>query len=96
VYGHPEWPEALQYESPRLERRILAGEPLVLGFTTRRGREALEQVLRIEECGGKIARLRGYAFCPETMREVGAALGLPVRTGLYRYPTPEPGRTYPR
>ena len=45
----------------------------------------------LEERDGGIARLRGYAFCPETMREVGAALGLRVRTGLYRYPTPAPG-----
>jgi hypothetical protein len=35
-----------------------------------------------------------YAFCPETMREIGAALGLRVRTGLYRYPTPEPGKSW--
>jgi hypothetical protein len=49
-------------------------------------------VLRFDEVDGRIARLRGYAFCPETMREVGAALGLRVRTGLYRYPTPAPGQ----
>jgi hypothetical protein len=51
-------------------------------------------VLRFDEREGRIARLRGYAFCPETMREVGAALGLRVRTGLYRYPTPAPGKTW--
>jgi RNA polymerase sigma-70 factor (ECF subfamily) len=94
VFGHPEWPAALQYEGARLERAELDGEPIVLGFTTRRGREALEQVLRIEEIDGRIARLRGYAFCPETMREVGEQLGLSVRTGLYRYPTAAPGRVY--
>jgi RNA polymerase sigma-70 factor (ECF subfamily) len=94
VFGHPEWPAPFQYESARLERAVLDGEPLVLGFTTRGGREALEQVLRLEEVEGSILRLRGYAFCPETMREIADALGLPVRTGLYRYPTPEPGKTY--
>jgi RNA polymerase sigma-70 factor (ECF subfamily) len=94
VFGHPEWPAPFQYEAARIERAQLAGEPLVLGFTTRRGREALEQVLRLEEVDGRIRRLRGYAFCPETMREVASALGLPVRTGLYRYPTPVPGSTY--
>jgi RNA polymerase sigma-70 factor, ECF subfamily len=95
VFGHPEWPAELQYEGARLERAELDGEPIVLGFTTRRGREALEQVLRIEEADdGRIARLRGYAFCPETMREVGERLGLRVRTGLYRYPTAAPGRSY--
>ena len=77
MYGHPEWPAAFQYEAARIERAVLDGEPLVLGFTTRRGREALEQVLRFEEQDGRIARMRGYAFCPETMREVGEALGLP-------------------
>ena len=94
VFGHPEWPAELQYTGARFERAELDGEPILLGFTTRRGREALEQVLRIEEVDGRIARLRGYAFCPETMREVGERLGLRVRTGLYRYPTPEPGETY--
>ena len=94
VFGHPEWPPELQYSGSRLARAELDGEPLILGFTTRRGREALEQVLRIEEIDGKIARLRGYAFCPETMREVGERLGLRVRTGLYRYPTAAPGKTY--
>jgi RNA polymerase sigma-70 factor (ECF subfamily) len=94
VFGHPEWPAELQYTGSRLARADFDGEPLILGFTTRRGREALEQVLRIDEVDGRIARLRGYAFCPETMREVGARLGLRVRTGLYRYPTPAPGRAY--
>ncbi len=96
VFGHPEWPAELQYSGSRLESKDLDGEAVILGFTTRRGREALEQVLRIEEVDGRIARLRGYAFCPETMREVGAKLGLRVRTGLYRYPTPEPGKVFPR
>ncbi len=94
VFGHSEWPVELQYTDSRLERAELDGEPIVLGFTTRRGKEALEQVLRIEEVDGRIARLRGYAFCPETMREVGERLGLHVRTGLYRYPTPAPGQVY--
>jgi RNA polymerase sigma-70 factor (ECF subfamily) len=94
VFGHSEWPAELQYTDSRLEVGELDGEPILLGFTTRRGREALEQVLRIEEVDGRIARLRGYAFCPEAMREVGEQLGLQVRTGLYRYPTPAPGQTY--
>ena len=91
VYGHPEWPAEFHYEAARLERALYEGEPIALGLVVRRGREALEQVLRIEESDDGIARLRGYAFCPETMREIGEALGLRVRTGLYRYPTPAPG-----
>jgi hypothetical protein len=53
-------------------------------------------VLRFEEAEGRVARIRDYAFCPETLREIGARLGLRVRTGLYRYPTPEPGKPFPR
>jgi hypothetical protein len=74
-----------------MERTLYEGEPIVLGLVVRRGKGALEQVLRIEERDDGIARLRGYAFCPETMRAVGEALGVRVRTGLYRYPTPAPG-----
>jgi RNA polymerase sigma-70 factor, ECF subfamily len=95
VYGHPEWPPQFKYESARLERRLVHGEPVVLGFCTRRGREALEQVIRLEEHEGRIARIRGYAFCPETIRAVGEELGVKVRTGLYRFPTPEPGKLWP-
>jgi hypothetical protein len=94
VFGHPEWPAELRYTGARFARAELDGEPILLGFATRRGREALEQVVRIEEVDGRIARLRGYAFCPETMREVGERLALHVRTGLYRYPTPAPGKSF--
>lgn len=94
LQGHAEWPAELQYEAPRMQLAEVAGEPVALGFVTRRGREALEQVMRIDEQGGAIARLRGYAFCPETMRAIGEALGLRVRTGLYRYPTPAPGQSF--
>jgi len=94
VFGHDEWPAEFHYESARLERALLAGEPVALGFAVRRGREALEQVLRFEEEDGRIARLRGYSFCPETMREVGAELGLRVRGRLYRYPSPAPGKLW--
>jgi RNA polymerase sigma-70 factor, ECF subfamily len=94
VYGHPEWPPQFAYEAVRLERGLFHDEPVVLGFCTRRGREALEQVIRFEEEDGRIARIRGYAFCPETMRAVGTELGLTVRTGLYRFPTPAPGKLW--
>ncbi|HEY8120427.1 MAG TPA: RNA polymerase sigma factor [Myxococcota bacterium] len=94
LQGHPEWPAELQYEAPRMQRALVAGEPVALGFVTRRGREALEQVMRVDEERGAIARLRGYAFCPETMRAIGEELGVRVRTGLYRYPTAAPGKSF--
>ena len=92
--GHPEWPAELQYEAPRMQLAEAGGEPVALGFVRRRGREALEQVMRIDEQGGKIALLRGYAFCPETMRAIGEEAGQRVRTGLYRYPTAAPGKNF--
>jgi RNA polymerase sigma-70 factor (ECF subfamily) len=94
--GHPEWPEVFRFESQRAERGVYQGEPLVLFFRTREkwGGEALEGIFRLEEEEGRVARLRSYAFCPETLRGVAEDLGLPVRTGLYRYPTPEPGGAY--
>jgi hypothetical protein len=54
----------------------------------------LDALWRLEEEDGRVARLRAYGFCPETMREVGQKLGLPVLIGVYRYPTPAPGRYY--
>jgi RNA polymerase sigma-70 factor (ECF subfamily) len=95
VHGHPEWPAAFQREAGRLHRVEFEGEPILLGFGTRRGREALSSVFRFEEQDGRIARIRSYGFCPETIRAIGDALGLPVRTGIYRAPTPAPGAQWP-
>jgi len=95
VHGHPEWPAAWQFQRQRLERGTLLGEAVLLVFRTRRDREKLEQVVRLEVEDGRITRLRDYAFCPETIRSAGRLLGLPVRTGPYRYPTPAPGARWP-
>jgi RNA polymerase sigma-70 factor (ECF subfamily) len=94
--GHPEWPEVFRFESQRAERAVFQGEPIVLFFRTREkwGGEALEGIFRLEEEEGLVSRLHSYSFCPETMRAVAEALALPVRTGMYRYPTSEPGRSY--
>jgi RNA polymerase sigma-70 factor (ECF subfamily) len=95
VHGHAEWPAAYTPDAARLERIDLDGEPILVLLATRRGREALEVVFRIEEQDGKIARFLAYGFCPETVRAVGEALRLPVRTGIYRAPTPAPGAEWP-
>src|SRR5262245_52804818 len=97
VHGHPEWPPRFRPESRRLERVEFDGEPIVLFFCTFPRREArLVSVFRFEEQDGLIARIRSYIFCPETVREVGEKLGLPVLTGLYRAPTPGPGEEWAR
>jgi RNA polymerase sigma-70 factor (ECF subfamily) len=88
VHGHAEWPRALQPEASRVERAEFEGEPVLLSFATFHGREALQAVYRFEEQDGRIARLRIYGFCPETMRVLGEVLGVPVATGLYHAPEP--------
>ena len=97
VHGHDEWPAAIRPDSVRVERVEFEGEPILLWLVTRQGSEALEVVFRFEEQDGRIARLRTYGFCPETMRAVGEGLGVDVRTGLYRAPTPggAPGGRWP-
>ncbi|HZR81986.1 MAG TPA: sigma-70 family RNA polymerase sigma factor [Candidatus Binatia bacterium] len=95
VHGHPEWPAEFLYESARLVRVEVEGEPVLLALVTRRGREKLEVALRFDEEDGRIARIRAYGFCPETMRAIGELTGLPVRTGIYRAPTPAPGARWP-
>ncbi len=92
--GHPEFPEWFHPEAHRVERVLFAGEPIVLHFHTRRGHESLDGVWRLDEEDGRLARLRVYGFCLETIREVGRELGLPVLSGLYRCPTPAPGRYF--
>jgi RNA polymerase sigma-70 factor (ECF subfamily) len=87
--GHPEWPEWIRWEAQRVECAEYEGELVVLIFHTRKGREYLEGVVRIEEEAGRLARLRSYAFCPEVTRTVGKALGREVLTGIYRAPTPD-------
>jgi RNA polymerase sigma-70 factor (ECF subfamily) len=97
VYGHPEWPAAFTPDARRLERIDFEGEPIVLAINTRHGTEALEVVFRFDEEDGRIARIRAYGFCPDTVHAVGEVLGAHVRTGLYRAPTPGgvPGARWP-
>jgi len=89
--GHPDWPAVFQYEAQRAEAAEVDGERVMLVHRTRNGEEALEGVTRFEEEDGRVAGILSYSFCPETIRAVGEALNIPVRTGLYRYPTREPG-----
>jgi RNA polymerase sigma-70 factor, ECF subfamily len=62
------------------------GEPVVLLWEAPvdgSAPEAVGNVLRVEERDGRVARLRWYFFCPETVTEVAGRLGLPVRTHGY-------------
>jgi RNA polymerase sigma-70 factor (ECF subfamily) len=73
--------------SPRWETRLYEGEPVALGFRTLDGAEGLNEVHRLEELDGRIARVRCYCFCPDTLRVVGEQLGLPALRRPYRSPS---------
>ncbi len=79
------FPEHSGGVEPRWERREFAGEPLVLVFSGYRGKEALSSVMRFETEGDRIARIRVYAFCPDTVREMGQEFGLSTAPGFYSF-----------
>jgi len=64
------------------------GERIVLGFRTLDGVDGLNEIHRIEAVDGKIARIRCYCFCPDTLAQVGDDLGLPALRRPYRSPDP--------
>jgi RNA polymerase sigma-70 factor (ECF subfamily) len=91
---HPDWPDWLKWDATIVKAAEYEGENIVLIFHTRDGVDYLEIVVRLEEEDLMVSSLRSYGFCPEVMREIGEALGHRVNTGLYRYPTPAPGKSY--
>jgi RNA polymerase sigma-70 factor (ECF subfamily) len=95
VHGHPEWPPEFTPETRRFERVELEGEWVALSMVGRDGREALASIFRFDEREGRIARIRTYSFCPETIRAVADDLGVLAWTGLHRAPTPAPGESWP-
>lgn len=62
------------------------GERIVLGFRTFDGVEGLNEIHRIDELDGKIARIRCYCFAPDTLATVAEDLGLPALRRPYRSP----------
>lgn len=96
VFGHPEWPKGYGGTSPgRMERVEFDGEPVVARFVSGEAGEALTTVMRFEERDGRIASIRSYGFCPDTIRIIADHLGVPAWTGIYRSPTPAPGEAWP-
>jgi RNA polymerase sigma-70 factor (ECF subfamily) len=81
----------LERGEPRAERHTFFGEPLVVIWYALHDPNTpiVRDVLRFEELEGQIARLRFFAFCPETLTEVVVALGLPLATNGYGVWTPE-------
>jgi RNA polymerase sigma-70 factor (ECF subfamily) len=72
----------------RAEVHDLDGEPLMVLWEAQVDRsapEAVADVVRIETADGRVARMRWYYFCPETITEVAQRLGLAARPRGYRF-----------
>jgi RNA polymerase sigma-70 factor, ECF subfamily len=86
VHVHPDLPPEVRPPKWVNERALFRGEPVMLSFDPVAEGRPLMGVARFEEEDGRIARLRSYILCPETLREVAAELGLPTGPPLYRFP----------
>jgi RNA polymerase sigma-70 factor (ECF subfamily) len=86
VHVHPDLPPELRPPKWVNERALFRGEPVMLSFDPVAEGRPLMGVARFEEEDGRIARLRSYIFCPETLEEVAAELGLRTGPALYRFP----------
>jgi len=96
LHGHPAWPKEFLTTNPRRVERIeFDGERVLAWYVQREEGEALTNVMRIEESEGRIARIRSYGFCPDTILAIAKALGVRAWTGIYRAPTPAPGKSWP-
>jgi RNA polymerase sigma-70 factor (ECF subfamily) len=62
------------------------GERIVLGFRTFDGVDGLNEIHRIDEVEGTIARIRCYCFAPDTLAAVAEELGLVALRKPYRSP----------
>jgi hypothetical protein len=68
----------------RWQATVFQDEPIILVFDGLD--DALVSVMRIEGQDAAVQRIRVYALCPDTVAEVGATFGFPVRTFGYRFP----------
>lgn len=78
THAHQEMPALGFGRKPRWELLEFEGEWMVLGYRTLHGREAVNEIHRIVENDGMVARVRSYCFCPETLGVVAARLGQTV------------------
>ncbi len=80
----------LEKGEPRAEQRSYLDESIVLiWYALDPSRPIVRDVLRFEEVEGRISRMRFFAFCPETMTEVAAALRTVMKPNGYGAWAPE-------
>lgn len=87
VHVHPDLPADVRPERWQNEVARFEGEPVMLSFAGSGDTRTLQSLTRLDELEGKVARIRAYYLCPQTMLEVGRRLGIPVGFIPHRVPT---------
>jgi RNA polymerase sigma-70 factor (ECF subfamily) len=85
-HAHMVMPQLGFGENPHWETIVYDGEPMALGYRTLGGVEGINEVHRLEVVDGRIARIRCYCFCPDTLRLLGEHLGIRALDRAYRSP----------
>lgn len=85
-HAHMVLPQLGFGENPHWETIVYDGEPMALGYRTLGGVEGINEVHRLEDADGRIARIRCYCFCPDTLRMLGEHLGIQSLDRRYRSP----------
>lgn len=74
---------SLSHPSFRSEPLLYQGEWIVITWDEQGAERVLVGVTRFEEQDRAVARIREYAYCPETINEVAAELGVKAATRKY-------------
>jgi RNA polymerase sigma-70 factor (ECF subfamily) len=80
------WVTSSLQEGLRAEAREYLGEWIVLNVRDGAAGPELCGMTRFEEVEGRIARIRSYGYCPETLACVAAELGLATHARRYHQP----------
>jgi RNA polymerase sigma-70 factor (ECF subfamily) len=78
---------SLQGEGIRAEAREYRGEWVVVNLRATGSAVELYGLTRFEEVDGRIARVKSYGYCPDTLAHVAAELGYPIGARRYRQPS---------
>lgn len=88
VHVHPDLPPESRPPKFLNAPAVFLEEPLMISYLPVGNKRLLTSATRFEEEDGLVARIRSYQFCPETVSELGAVLGLDAAPLPYRFPTP--------
>jgi RNA polymerase sigma-70 factor (ECF subfamily) len=80
------WVTSSLQDGLRAEAREYRGEWIVLNLHDGASGPELCGMTRFEEVDGRVARIKSYGYCPETLAHVAAELGLAARARRYHQP----------